>query len=570
MQQQSTSLSRLYVLIFLIGVMAPYQLYAGTVPDAGSIERTLPKPPLDIPLEFNQPLLEEEQESDEGPKILIKDFDFVGNELISTATLSELLAPYKNKNLSMTDFENIRLVIGEFYRQQGFWASVIYGDQDFVDNVLVVDIFEAKVGTILIESDEEPRFPKERIIAFIKKNQQRGQPIKIKDLDYSIQDLNTIAGIFSSMTLKPGKEVGESDIVVKTTNTPYVTGSFLADNHGSRSTGYERGLLMLNVNSPFKQGEKFNLMHLATSEIKYWGVGVSYPILNDSTKVSYNFTTLDYDLGTPYESLNGYGESETHTGSVTRNLFRQGSFQLSGTASYAYRTYYNVAAAAVTSDKNIRAWTASLDAAFQDGFASGGINIASLSTVIGQLDLNGAPSDYVTDSTTARTHGSYEKINANYIRIQRINDKNNLWLTLSGQYAFKNNLDSAEKMFLGGPNGVRAYPAIEASGDHGVVLQAELRHTLSSFLTAKVFYDWGQIYQYADTWSNWNSASGNPNKYQLKGAGFGILYQASESISVDLILATKIGDNRGVDSTGNDNDGTQKNTRGWLSITKTF
>jgi hypothetical protein len=48
------------------------------------------------------------------------------------------------------------------------------------------------------------------------------------------------------------------------------------------------------------------------------------------------------------------------------------------------------------------------------------------------------------------------------------------------------------------------------------------------------------------------------------------MYQASESISVDLILATKIGDNRGVDSTGNDNDGTQKNTRGWLSITKTF
>ena len=36
----------------------------------------------------------------------------------------------------MTDLENIRLLIGDYYRQQGFWASVIYGDQDFADNIL--------------------------------------------------------------------------------------------------------------------------------------------------------------------------------------------------------------------------------------------------------------------------------------------------------------------------------------------------------------------------------------------------------------------------------------------------
>ena len=58
-------------------------------------------------------------------------------------------------------------------------------------------------------------------------------------------------------------------------------------------------------------------------------------------------------------------------------------------------------------DKNIKAWTATLDAAFQDGFASGGINIASLSTIVGRLDLSGTPSDYSSDSTTAQTNGSF-------------------------------------------------------------------------------------------------------------------------------------------------------------------
>ena len=555
--------------IFLCFIL-PCTLHAGAAPDAGTIERTLPKPPKTLPQEFEKPPTDEKEVIDVGPKILIKDFDFIGNEVITSEALSMLVAPYKNKNLSMTDLENIRLLIGDYYRQQGFWASVIYGDQDFADNILVVDIFEAKVGSILHESDDEPRFPRERIIAFIERNQDQGQPIKIKELDYSIQDLNSVAGIFSSMTLKPGTEVGESDIVVQTTNTTYFSGSLLVDNHGSRSTGYERGLLMLDVNSPFKLGEKFNFMYLATTEINYWGAGISYPLFNDSTKISYNYTTLDYDLGAPYGSLNGYGDSETHSGAITRNLWRQGSFQLSGTGSYAYRTYYNFASGAETSDKNIKAWTATLDAAFQDSFASGGINIASLATIIGRLDLSGTPSDYSADSTTAKTNGSFEKLSASYIRIQRITDKDSLWLTLTGQYAFDNNLDSAEKMSLGGATGVRAYPTSEANGDHGLMIQAEVRHAFNPFFTVKAFYDWGQIYQYANTWTNWNSSSGTPNKYQLKGAGMGILYQAFETVSVDAMIATKIGNNKGEDSSSKDNDGTDWGTRGWVSITKTF
>lgn len=570
MRQRSQIFRCLIASIILMCVALPHLLYAGSPPDAGTIERTLPKAPKNLPQEFDKAKPDEQQAVDTGPRILIKDFDFIGNEVITTEALSLLLAPYKNQKLSMTDLETIRLLIGDYYRQQGFWASVIYADQDFADNILVIDIFEAKVGSIVHESDEEPRFPRERIVAFIERNQKQGEPIKIKDLDYSIQDLNSVAGIFSTMTLKPGMEVGESDIVVKTTNTPYFSGSLLVDNHGSRSTGYERGLLMLDINSPLRQGEKFNFMYLATTEINYWGAGISYPLFNDSTKVSYNYSTLDYDLGTPYASLNGYGDSETHAGSITRNLWRQGTFQLSGTASYAYRTYYNFASGAETSDKNIKAWTATLDAAFQDGFASGGINIASLSTIVGRLDLSGTPSDYSSDSTTAQTNGSFEKISASYIRIQRITDQDSLWLTLTGQYAFNNNLDSAEKMSLGGATGVRAYPTSEANGDHGLMIQAELRHAFNPFFTAKVFYDWGQIYQYADTWTNWNSSTGNPNKYQLKGAGVGILYQAFETVSVDAMLATKIGNNKGEDSSSKDNDGTDWGTRGWISITKTF
>jgi hemolysin activation/secretion protein len=50
-----------------------------------------------------------------------------------------------------------------------------------------------------------------------------------------------------------------------------------------------------------------------------------------------------------------------------------------------------------------------------------------------------------------------------------------LYASFSGQRASKN-LDSSEEFFLGGPNGVRAYPQGEGAGDEGWLSRLELRH----------------------------------------------------------------------------------------------
>ena len=49
-----------------------------------------------------------------------------------------------------------------------------------------------------------------------------------------------------------------------------------------------------------------------------------------------------------------------------------------------------------------------------------------------------------------------------------------LFSATAGQLADKN-LDTAEKFYLGGPGGVRAYPQGEATGDQGYRLSGELR-----------------------------------------------------------------------------------------------
>jgi hemolysin activation/secretion protein len=83
-------------------------------------------------------------------------------------------------------------------------------------------------------------------------------------------------------------------------------------------------------------------------------------------------------------------------------------------------------------------------------------------------------------ATGRRTQGKFRKLNVDLRRLQRITETVNLLVAFTGQEASKN-LASAEKISLGGPNGVRAYPVGEATGDTGMILQTELRYRIPGF-----------------------------------------------------------------------------------------
>jgi len=143
-------------------------------------------------------------------------------------------------------------------------------------------------------------------------------------------------------------------------------------------------------------------------------------------------------------------------------------------------------------------------------------------------------------------------------------------VNLSAQYAFKN-LDSAEKFSLGGPYGIRAYPNSEGQGDHGLMANIEFKHGFNQTLEGMIFYDWGLIQQYQNTYSNWDS--GNPsleNIYELQGIGVGVNWNVTPATNINWVFSTTLGSNDGEDASGLDNDGLTKDKRSYLSITSKF
>jgi hemolysin activation/secretion protein len=121
-----------------------------------------------------------------------------------------------------------------------------------------------------------------------------------------------------------------------------------------------------------------------------------------------------------------------------------------------------------------------------------------------------------------QTAGTFRKWNYDVKRLNRVTDNASVLFALTGQQASKN-LASAEKMSLGGPNGVRAYPVGEANGDSGNLIQAEARYiwpgvrVFEGELMVFALYDWGQV--------NVNEkplATETRNKRSIAGYGVGL------------------------------------------------
>jgi len=181
----------------------------------------------------------------------------------------------------------------------------------------------------------------------------------------------------------------------------------------------------------------------------------------------------------------------------------------------------------------------------RDRLMSGGLNSYSLTVTGGKLEI--APADALAvDQAPAigpQAAGHFTKVNIEYRRLQRITDQLNLLFAYAGQAASKN-LTAAEKMALGGPTGVRAYPTGEAPGDVGQIGTLELRwlvpkvQVFGGDLTLSTFIDHGQVLTQKDPPPV--VAAVSANKRSISGAGVGVSLCWEGNFLLRLDIATPL------------------------------
>lgn len=562
-------MNRLIILLFLFYISSAFS----QPPDAGSILQQLEQEQLTQPQfeNYRQKNIEKDEVGLEADlRVEIKQIVFQGNENISDSELSDVFNSYLGQKTSFNDLQQLARMVGEYYRGKGLWARAILPEQSLEDGILIIKIIEGKLGNLNIQHGEKKlNIDEEKAKKYLLNNQKSDAIFNIKEFEKSVKNLNNYPGVSAVAILKPGENKGFTDAEIKMMNTSLFSGSLRTDNYGSRSTSKHGQRLVgyFNFDGLLSLGEQINFQFVKSSGLDVKTIGSSFPLGYEGSRIGVSYTDLAYELGHPLTSIDGKGDAQIISIYFNKPLVNEDTKSIDTKIQFTKKNFYNETIAGETSDKSTKAFTANVSFKWQAP-AIKVTNRASLSYVFGGLDLRDNDTDYENDSTTAETHGNYDKFLFSFNRSQYLNASNEVWISTFGQYAL-DNLDSSEKISLGGPTGVRAFPSGEGFGDSGAVVNLELRHYFKDNISGMLFYDYGWVKKHKNTWSNWNSRN-EPNHYHIDGAGVGLKWTLNQRFNFLGYLSKRLANNPSPDSNGKDIDGSSHDTRLWISLVGQF
>ncbi|NTW52796.1 MAG: ShlB/FhaC/HecB family hemolysin secretion/activation protein [Chlorobiaceae bacterium] len=554
--------------------MFSFSLHAA-LPDAGTIQRDIGDKLLEVPKASQNPPLSPAEsrpptEAEKGYKVTVRRFVIKGASLFSEGVLGQELSGYVGREATLADLNNAAKRITSYYARQGYLAEALVPAQDIVDGVVVIQVIEARLGSVRVAASEDVRFSRQRASDMVTGAQPSGEYIRIRDLERGLYLLQDTYGIRSSAVIRPGSGFGNVDAMITLASAPLVTGSVEFDNYGSVSTGELRANATVNINSPLNIGDRLSLKALYSDGINYGRALYTIPLGTHGLKAGVSVSYLDYRLGGDFASLDATGSALTAGGFVSMPLILSRRSNLYGIIGYDYRLFRDDIASDLVSEKSIHSGSIGLAGGWFDDMLGGGYTTAGATVSLGSLDLSRVSDVEALDRISANTSGSYQKINMSLSRIQQLSGSSTRFIvSIAGQLASKN-LDVSEKFMLGGPNGVRAYSTNEGAGDEGFVVTAELRQSVTSALQLLAFYDYGMIRQYVDTWPGWTTDPGKSNIYSLDGIGIGILLSPMKGLSIKSSVATRLKTNPAANADGKDHDGTKREPRFWVEASYAF
>lgn len=560
-------------LVCLLAASSAGAVLAQTVPDAGSllqqIERDRPPPPR-RPVVAETPTAPREMTTAPGLTVTVKRFAFAGNTLLADDELAAALAGYLGRPLSFADLQQAAAAVARRYRESGWIVRAYLPRQEINAGIVLIQVVEGRLGGIRLDGDAPTRFPLATALRYIETRQETGAPINAHAIDRAVLLLDDLPGLTAGSAYREGGADGETDLVLKLGDTPLLLGNIDFDNTGSRSTGRERLAVAAYLDGPGGFGEQYSANLLKTEGSRYGRFGITAPVGYDGLRLGINASRLDFKVVTPENrSLDIRGIAETAGFEASYPLLRSRAANLNLAVTADRKHFDNWTVNGSTNRYRIDVATYSLSGNLFDSLGGNGASSASVTLSDGRVDLTGS-ANRAADAASTQTAGHYRKLKATLSRSQSLADD----LALYAQYAIQRasrNLDSSEKLTLGGATGVRAYPSGEGSGSEGQTLTLELRWRLPENLALAAFQDWGRLTAInRNNTSPRGAALSTLNAYSLRGHGLALSWRSPSGIQLKGVWARREGRNPNPAANGADQDGSKLDNRFWLTASLAF
>ncbi len=437
-------------------------------------------------------------------KVTVKKFTISGNRVYSETELQPALKDSIGKELDFEGLIEAANSVRAYYRANGYFLAQAYlPAQQIKDGVVEIAILEGRLGTVELKPDPKARLRPEFAKGLLDHNLKEGDPITEVSLERPLLLLSDLPNVVVSSEIGPStKAIGAADLRVNLKESGNIISGY-ADitNHGGRFTGELVTGANVNGNNLSGFGDQLSVRATFTNEqMTFVRAAISVPVGYSGTRLGTSYSTFRYSLERDFSTLHAHGEGAVTSLYGLYPFIRTRNVNLIGQVSYENKMLKDrIDTTNTIEDRSINSFKLALVGDLRDRMFGGAMNSFSVSYTEGTLAFGSAAMISVDQGATGlNTQGKFAKVNLDYRRLQLISENVNMLFALSGQHADKN-LSSAEKMSLGGANGVRGYPAGQGPGDQGFIFTTELRYNVPKFqllqgdVTLLGFYDAGRV-----------------------------------------------------------------------------
>lgn len=479
----------------MVGPLAGAQTPGGFTP--GQVEDTLPRPelrPAPPPSALPEPVEPPASApvtppGAEAPRVTVREFQFVGNTVLSDAELKGLLAPYLGQALTLEELYEATDLVARAYRRRGYTlASVNLPPQRITGGEVRLEIIEGRVHQLRVEG--RTAYPDARLARYLEGSGE-GELYRGPVVNEALLRLNELPGLSARAVVRPGPVFGTSDLILNV-QEQRLQGQLALDNFGREPTGEARLSGLLLVNNPGGVGDQIQLFGLISEDalLRFGQLGYHWPVNRQGTRM---------------QAVLGYSEFE-----IRGPLKPQGD-AFNARLGISHPTHISLTE------------RLELTAALTYGSAEGRVlDVVTSGTDITLLELGGGYSlRHAGDALTrlgASVSTNFRRFTAEDIANSQGKDDKQIMrvafdashqrpvaygvvgeLRVQGVFS-PDPLVDGQQFAVGGPGSVRGYPAAEIRGDGGYAASLTFSRPfrVGALLCApRVFGDYGEVYREA-------------------------------------------------------------------------
>lgn len=261
------------------------------------------------------------------PTLFLGRILFIGNTVISTKKLDELVASHLNKRVTFAEMLKIRDLVSTYYAENGYinsGATIATKDNKILkldDATLTIRIIEGGIENVTVNGSKplrsyiRNRVKSSRKILNANELQKQLNLLKIDPLIESI-----------SANLLPGLDPNTANLAVFVIPKKSYTVKAFADNYRNAVVGtFGRGI-ELNAQSLFKSGDRTELTYSNTAGSNTLQSAITLPLNSANTTLKFSYTFIDSVIvQRPFNELNITGKSQAYSLELRHPVFRSAS-----------------------------------------------------------------------------------------------------------------------------------------------------------------------------------------------------------------------------------------------------